>query len=164
MAKDLYKGRQMYQGPWLFYILIPIGAVALMFLVDWGYKIYNEYILNRDTKAILYKMLEAEDLTTQEEYKELAKKELEELGYEENKDVTVILRDDYIILINYKNYYSVIGELITKTKKVAVARFKGYTNEYKEAVVEEYTIEEEDELYEEEESASTEPVGIPAKR
>ena len=152
MAKDLYKGRQMYQGPWLFYILIPIGAVALMFLVDLGYKYYNEYILNRDTKEVLYKMLEQENLFTQEEYKNFAKKEFEEMGYEDSKDVTVILRDDYIILIYYRNYYSVIGELITKNKKVAVARFKGYTNEYKEAVVEEYTIEEEDELYLEEEN------------
>ena len=152
MAKDLYKGRQMYQGPWLFYILIPIGAVALMFLVDLGYKYYNEYILNRDTKEVLYKMLEQENLSTQEEYKNFAKKKFEELGYEETSDITVILRDDYIILIRYRNYYSVIGELITKNQKVAVARFKGYTNEYKEAVVEEYTIEEEDELYSEEES------------
>lgn len=160
MAKDLYKGRQMYQGPWLFYILIPIGAVALMFLVDLGYKYYNEYILNRDTKEVLYKMLEQENLFTQEEYKNFAKKEFEEMGYEDSKDVTVILRDDYIILIYYRNYYSVIGELITKNKKVAVARFKGYTNEYKEAVVEEYTIEEEDELYLEEENP--EPVVVPS--
>ncbi len=161
MAKDLYKGRQMYQGPWLFYILIPIGAVALMFLVDLGYKYYNEYILNRDTKEVLYKMLEQENLSTQEEYKTFAKKKFEELGYEETADITVILKDDYIVLIYYRNYYSVIGELITKNKKVAVARYKGYTNEYKEAVVEEYTIEEEDELYSEEENT---PVVIPSNK
>lgn len=163
MAKDLYKNRQMYQGPWLFYILIPIGAVALMFLVDLGYKYYNEYILNRDTKNVLYQMLEAEDLVTQEDYKAFARKKFEDLGYEDEKDVTVILRDDFIILINYKNYYSVIGELITKNKKVAVARFKGYTNEYKEAVVEEYTIAEEDELYEEGNIDNEEPIEIPSK-
>lgn len=164
MAKDLYKGRQMYQGPWLFYLLIPIGVVALMFLFDFGSKLYNEYSLNRDTKEVLYQMLEEENLVTREDYREFAKKKFESLGYEENKDITVILRDDYIILITYKNFYSVIGELFTKNKKVAVARFKGYTNEYKEAVVEEYTIDEEDELYEDEDNENPEPVVIPSKK
>lgn len=76
MAKDLYKSRQMYQGPWLFYALIPIGAVVLMFLVDLCYKFYNEYTLNKDTKSVLLEMLDEEKLATQEEYKEFAKKNL----------------------------------------------------------------------------------------
>lgn len=164
MAKDLYKGRQMYQGPWLFYILIPIGAVVLMFLVDLFYKYYNEYKINSDTKNVLYQMLDEENLVTQEEYKNFAKRKYQELGYEEVKDVTVILRDDYIILIYYKDYYSVIGELITKNKKIAVARYKGYTNEYKEAVVEEYTVEDEDSLYEEDNKSNDDPVVIPSSK
>ena len=138
MAKDLYKSRQMYQGPWIFYIIMVIGVVLLLFFVSLGYKYYNQYILDRDTKDVLYQILERDDLHTQEEYKNFAKKELEELGYDV-KDATIILNDDSIILINYKSYFSVIGELITKKKKTAVARFKGYLNEYKEAVVEKYT-------------------------
>lgn len=163
MAKDLYKGRQMYQGPWVFYALIPIGAVILMFLVDLCYKYYNEYTLKRDTKDVLYQLLEAEDLETQEDYKNLAKKRFEALGYEA-KDVTVILREDYMILINYKSYFSVIGELITGDKKVAVARFKGYLNEYKEATIEEYSEDDVDSEYENKENDDPgEPVVIPSK-
>lgn len=113
MAKDLYKSRQMYQGPWLFYVLIPIGGIILMFLVDLAYKHYNEYVLRRDTKNVLNQMLESSDLITQEEYKEFAKKKFESLGYE-TKYVTIVLKENYIILINYKSYFSVIGELITK--------------------------------------------------
>lgn len=161
MAKDLYKSRQMYQGPWLFYALIPIGAVVLMFLVDLCYKFYNEYTLNKDTKSVLLEMLDEEKLATQEEYKEFAKKKFESLGYDP-KDVTVVLRDDYIILINYRSYFSVIGELITKEKKIAVARFKGYLNEYKEAVVEEFK-DEDDELYENQDNNPGEAVTIPSK-
>lgn len=162
MAKDLYKGRQMYQGPWLFYMIIPIGAVVLMFLVDLVYKYYNEYTLNRDTEIILNELLEAENLETQDDYKALAKKRYEALGYDVN-DVTVLLREDYIILINYKSYYSVIGELITGNKKVAVARYKGYLNEYKEAVVEKYSQDELDAEYESKENEEDEVVDIPSK-
>ena len=158
MAKDLYKSRQMYQGPWLFYLLIPIGALVLMFLVDVFYKYYNEYTLSRDTKDVLMQMLEEDNLVTQDDYKEFARKKFTSLGYDA-KDVTVVLNDDYMILINYKSYFSVIGELITKEKKVAVARYKGYLNEYKEAVVEEYLEEDVDDDNEEQ----TTPVVIPSK-
>lgn len=160
MAKDLYKGRQMYQGPWLFYLLIPIGVVILMFLVDVCYKYYNEYTLNRDTKEVLYQILESDNLNTQEEYKAYAKKKYEELGYD-SKNVTIVLKENYIILINYKNYFSVLGELITGKEKIAVARYKGYTNEYKEAVVEEYITEEDDNLDEVDDEEN--PVVIPSK-
>ncbi len=139
MAKDLYESRQMYQSPIIFYILIPIGMVILFFLIDFGIKIYNEYTLKRDTQEILKIVMESDA----EDLKSVAVKEFERRGYETD-DVSVIERDNGILLVNYKSYFSMIGEIIGGNKSVAVARYFGYYDEHKELVIEEYGIEDEE--------------------
>lgn len=152
MAKDLYESRQMYQGPWLFYILIPIGMIVLFFAIDFGMKFYHEYTLKNDTKEILTILMERDDYT---DIKEYAKKKYEEKGYE-TSDVSVITRGEEVILINYKSYFSMIGEIKGGKKNVAVARFKAYYNSNQELIVEEYTLEDEEEVVDDD------PIIIPA--
>lgn len=152
MAKDLYESRQMYQGPWLFYILIPIGMIVLFFAIDFGMKLYHEYTLKNDTKEILTILMERDDYT---DIKEYAKKKYKEKGYE-TSDVSVITRGEEIILINYKSYFSMIGEIKGGKKNVAVARFKAYYNSNQELIVEEYTLEDEEEVVDDD------PIIIPA--
>lgn len=149
MAKDLYESRQMYQSPLFFLIIIPIGMIILFFAFDFGYRIYNEQTLKRDTKEILMQMMNNNTLETEEDYKAYAVKQFGKLGYE-TSDVSVMMRNNVIILINYKSYFTMINEIIGGEKEVAVARFKGYYNEYKEAVVEEIDPEAESEIEKEE--------------
>lgn len=146
MAKDLYESRQMYQGPWLFFLLIPIGAVILIFLADMGFDYYYKYLTARDTKIVLEEMLTLDSLTTQEDYVEFAYKRFKDLGYDIDT-INIEFIDDYIIILTSRSYFSVIGEIISGTTKVAESRWKGKYNEYKEIVIEEYTDEDEEKYF-----------------
>lgn len=154
MANDLYRGRKMYQGPWFFFLLIPVGMVLCFWLFDVSYGFYVEEKLKNDTKTILTKIMDRDSLETIDDYREYAVKLYTEAGYD-TKDLSISFEEDYILLINYKEYMSMIGTvsfgLIGNKNDLAVARYKGYYNEYKETVVEEYNEEDEEDLIDEEE-------------
>ncbi len=146
MAKDLYESRKMYQGPWLFFLLIPIGAVILIFLADKGFDIYYDYKTKDDTKLVLKEMLTLDSLKTEEDYIEFAGKRFKDLGYDP-ETINIEFVDDYIFIFTNKSYFSVIGEITAGTQKVAEAKYKGKYNEYKEVVIEEYTDEDEEKYF-----------------
>ena len=146
MAKDLYESRQMYQGPWLYFLLIPIGAVILIFLADKGFDIYYNHKVSEDTKLVLNEMLTLDSLESREDYIEFASKRFKDLGYDpEAIDIQFI--DEYIVVMTSRSYFSVIGEILTGDNKVAKARYKGKYNEYKEVVIEEFTDEDDERFF-----------------
>lgn len=146
MAKDLYESRKMYQGPWLFFILIPIGAILLIFLADKGFDIYYKNLTAKDTQLVLKEMLTLDSLKTEQDYIEFAYKRFEDLGYDTDI-INIEFVDEYIIILASRSYFSVIGEIVSGTTKVAEAKYKGKYNEYKEIVIEEYTMEDEEKYF-----------------
>ena len=151
MAKDLYESRQMTEGPLGFILLIPVGAVILFFLFDVCFKFYNDWKLLEDTKTVLTNLLDKDGLETPEEFKEYAYVQYERLGYtrEELEDMSIIyLEDGSVVLVNYKSYFSMISSIFGGNDKISVAKVRGYYNEYKETVVEEFVGDEEEDLIE----------------
>lgn len=151
MAKDLYESRQMTEGPLGFILLIPVGAVILFFLFDVCFKLYNDRKLLEDTKTVLTNLLDKDGLDTPEEFKEYAYVQYERLGYtrEELEDMSIIyLEDGSVVLVNYKSYFSMISSIFGGNDKISVAKVRGYYNEYKETVVEEFVGDEEEDLIE----------------
>ena len=151
MAKDLYESRQMTEGPLGFILLIPVGAVILFFLFDVCFKLYNDRKLLEDTKTVLTNLLDKDGLDTPEEIKEYAYVQYERLGYtrEELEDMSIIyLEDGSVVLVNYKSYFSMISSIFGGNDKISVAKVRGYYNEYKETVVEEFVGDEEEDLIE----------------
>ena len=151
MAKDLYESRQMTEGPLGFILLIPVGAVILFFLFDVCFKLYNDWKLLEDTKTVLTNLLDKDGLETPEEFKEYAYVQYERLGYtrEELEDMSIIyLEDGSVVLVNYKSYFSMISSIFGGNDKISVAKVRGYYNEYKETVVEEFVGDEEEDLIE----------------
>ena len=151
MAKDLYESRQMTEGPLGFILLIPVGAVILFFLFDVCFKLYNDRKLLEDTKIVLTNLLDKDGLDTPEEFKEYAYVQYERLGYtrEELEDMSIIyLEDGSVVLVNYKSYFSMISSIFGGNDKISVAKVRGYYNEYKETVVEEFVGDEEEDLIE----------------
>lgn len=146
MAKDLYGHRQMYQSPLVFIILIPIGAILLIFLADKCFDLYYNHKTKEDTQMVLEEMLTLDSLKTHEDYVEYAKKRFKELDYDTDV-INVEFIDDYIMLFVNKSYFSVIGEIVSGTTKTAEAKYKGKYNEYKEVVIEEYTQEDEEKYF-----------------
>ncbi len=151
MAKDMYESRQMTEGPLGFILLIPVGAVILFFLFDVCFKFYNDWKLLEDTKTVLTNLLDKDGLETPEEFKEYAYVQYERLGYtrEELEDMSIIyLEDGSVVLVNYKSYFSMISSIFGGNDKISVAKVRGYYNEYKETVVEEFVGDEEEDLIE----------------
>lgn len=151
MAKDMYESRQMTEGPLGFILLIPVGAVILFFLFDVCFKLYNDWKLLEDTKTVLTNLLDKDGLDTPEEFKEYAYVQYERLGYarEELEDMSIIyLEDGSVVLVNYKSYFSMISSIFGGNDKISVAKVRGYYNEYKETVVEEFVGDEEEDLIE----------------
>ena len=151
MAKDLYESRQMTEGPLGFILLIPVGAVILFFLFDVCFKLYNDRKLLEDTNTVLTNLLDKDGLDTPEEFKEYAYVQYERLGYtrEELEDMSIIyLEDGSVVLVNYKSYFSMISSIFGGNDKISVAKVRGYYNEYKETVVEEFVGDEEEDLIE----------------
>lgn len=151
MAKDLYESRQMTEGPLGFILLIPVGAVILFFLFDVCFKLYNDRKLLEDTKTVLTNLLDKDGLDTPEEFKEYAYVQYQRLGYtrEELEDMSIIyLEDGSVVLVNYKSYFSMISSIFGGNDKISVAKVRGYYNEYKETVVEEFVGDEEEDLIE----------------
>lgn len=155
---DQYEKRKMFQGPGLFIFLIPVGTLLIFILFDIGYKFYNDYKIGKDTEEVLTLLMDREGLDTYEKMKEFAITQYERLGYTDLEDMSLIIRDDYIILVNYKSYFSMVGMFTGQPEKLAEAHYKGYYNEYKETVVEKHdpTYEEELELLEDEETKEKE--------
>lgn len=152
MAKAQFETRRMTEGPFMFFLMIPIGVFLLLIGFDFFYKIYNDKKLLNDTKTVMKMMLDKDGLETPDEMKNYAIEQFENLGYETTDDLSLIVGDDYYILVNYSTYFSMINEITFKPKKIAVARVKGYYNEYKETVVEEFVPDQDkdEDLIEEE--------------
>lgn len=147
----MYESRQMTEGPLGFILLIPVGAVILFFLFDVCFKFYNDWKLLEDTKTVLTNLLDKEGLDTPEEFKEYAYVQYERLGYtrEELEDMSILyLEDGSVVLVNYKSYFSMISSIFGGNDKISVAKVRGYYNEYKETVVEEFVGDEEEDLIE----------------
>ena len=142
MARAQYQTRRMTEGPLLFILLIPFGAFFLLVGFDFFYKYYNEWKLLNDTKEVMDLMLNKEGLETHEDMKNYIKDQFYKMGYENVDDLSLVVGEDYYILVSYSSYFSMINEITFKPKKIAVARVKGFYNEYKEAVVEEYIPDE----------------------
>lgn len=141
MAKDLYESRQMVQSPLVLFLIMPIIGVLILLAVDFTVKTWTKVKLENDTKEILTMMLDNDILKTEEDYKKYAVKRFSERGYE-TADVSIILADDGIILINYKTYFSMLGTVIGRGKKLADARYIGNTLEDGTLKIEKYIEEE----------------------
>lgn len=128
-------------GGWFFVIIIPIGMIACFFLYDFGAKIYFQNVLDRDTKVIFQNMMDREGLDTNEEKLDYVKREFKENGYEIN-DISLSYNDDNIVMVAYNDYMSIVGTLsfgfIGSKNKMVISSYKGYYNEYNEAVIEKY--------------------------
>lgn len=162
MAKDMYEQRQMTEGPGFFIILIPVGAFILFFLFDFFYKYYNDWKLMEDCKVVLRNVLDKDGLDTPEKFKEYAKVQFERLGYEREKleDLSIIFAEDgSVILVNYASYFSMINEIFGGPDKIAVAKVRGYYNEHKETVIEEFIGDEEEDLIDDS-TTTTKPVAF----
>lgn len=151
MAKAQFQNRRMTQGPFMFIIMIPIGAFLILVGFDFFYKMYNEYKLLNDAKTIMKAVLDKEGLETPEDYNRYAEEKFYELGYEESEDFSLVVTEDEFYLVVYSNYFSMINEITFKPDKIAVARVKGFYNEYKEPVIVKYVPDEnqEEDLIEE---------------
>lgn len=123
-----------------YFILIPLGTIALLFIFDFAYRAYNQKIIDNDVKEVLEYLMYNNDLHTKQEYEEYAKEKFEEKKYTNLSDVNVVLDEDKTYLSNYREYFSVIHFLSEKKNKVH-ASYVGYLNEYKEAVIEKYEEE-----------------------
>lgn len=156
MANNVYGQRKMYSGGLVFLLIIPIGFVILVYLYDFiqGKVIQRE--LDNTVKEVLTRTLDRDGLETYQEYREYALRTFKDMEYD-TEDMSLIVLEDGYILVNYKTYTSVVGELsfgLLRTKTLMVhSAYKGYYNEYKETVVEKYTEDIDDIIldYEEEE-------------
>lgn len=141
MANNIYGQRKMYSGGWGFILLIPIGFVIIIYLYDFFQGIYYQNQLDNTVKEVLTRTLDREGLETYQDYREYALRTFKDMDYATD-DMSLITLDDGYILVNYKTYTSVVGELsfgLLRTKKIMVhSAYKGTYNEYKETVVEKY--------------------------
>lgn len=144
MATDVYGRRKMFSSGIIFLFLVPIGGIIVFFLYDFCANIYYQNKLDNETKEVMEEVLNREGLDSIEEMKEFATKVFEEYKIDE-EDFSLTQIDDYYILTAYHRHVSVVGELsfgLLRTKRKTVASsYKGYYNEYKEAVVEKYVEE-----------------------
>lgn len=152
MATDVYGKRKQFSSGFLFLLLVPIGAVAVFFLYDFCMNIYKQHKLEVHTKEVLLETLNRDGLENLDEMKIFATKVFAEYGLTE-EDYSLMQFDDYYILTAYDHFISVVGELsfglIRNKESVVNTTYKGYYNEYKEAVVEKYNEDPNEELYEE---------------
>ena len=161
MAKDLYESRQMYQSPLMLIIILPIIGVLLILGIEFGFKFYNVNKIETVTKEVLTKMLERESLTTIDKKREFCKQEFKDRGYKNIKHMVLIEVDDYYVLVMYHNYFSIVNTLLFQPAKTAVARYKGYYNEYNEPVLERLdSDEDEDQLLEQLDTNDEESIKI----
>lgn len=138
MAKDLYEGRKMFQGPFFFIIIIPIGMIALFMLLDFGIKTVNEYDLKKFTKELLTEMMENPEIT---DYRTYAINRYGDEGYD-TESMSLVEEDGKVILINYKFYFSMMGQITGKKNNLATARFIAYYDKNKNLIVEEFKPED----------------------
>ncbi len=133
-------------GGIFFILLIPIGFVILIYLYDFCQQIYFQVSLDKAVKETLTKTLKREGLETYEDYREYAVRTFKDMDYATD-DMSLIQKDDFYVLVNYKNYTSVVGELsfgLLRTKqKMVHSAYKGFYNEYKEVQVEKFKEDEE---------------------
>lgn len=157
MANNVYGQRKMYSGGLIFLIIIPIGFIALIYLYDFIQGIYFQNQLDNAVKEVLNRTLDRDGLESYQEYREYALRTFTDMGFD-TEDMSLITLEDGYILVNYKNYTSVVGELsfgLLRTKKIMVhSAYKGYYNEYKETVVEKYEEDLDDLILDEEEDDS----------
>lgn len=143
------KNQKRYSGGLIFILFIPIGLFICLYLYDWGRAIYEQKKLDKDTEEILYRVLNRGGLTTTEEYKNYAIRLYQEYGYDTDEmSFLEIEGEDAFLLINYKRYLNMVGEIsfeiLRNDTSIVHSSYKGYYNEYKEAVVEKYVEDDED--------------------
>lgn len=161
MAKDLYESRQMYQSPLMLVIILPIIGILLIVGIELGFKFYNVNKIENVTKDVLTKMLERESLDTYEKKRNFCIQEFKDLGFKNTKHMVLIEVDDYYVLVMYHSYFSIINTLLFQPAKQAVARYKGYYNEYNEPVLEKLdSDEDEDQLLEQMDQEDSDKIKI----
>lgn len=141
MANNVYGQRKMYSGGLVFLLIIPIGFVILVYLYDFFQGVYFQNQLDTAVSEVLKRTLDRDGLETYQDYHDYALRTFKDMGFD-IEDMSLIALEDEYILVNYKNYTSIVGELsfgLLRTKKLMVhSSYRGYYNEYKEAVVEKY--------------------------
>ena len=141
MANNVYGQRKMYSGGLVFLLIIPIGFVILVYLYDFIQGKYYQHELDTAVREVLTRTLDREGLEELSEYREYALRTFKDMEFD-TEDMSLIPLEDGYILVNYKTYTSVVGELsfgLLRTKQLMVhSSYKGYYNEYKETVVERY--------------------------
>lgn len=138
MSRDLYT-RKMYESPIYLLLLIPLGVLLIIFACNFGYTKYFKAKLYKDAEDVFRVVLDTTSLQSEVEMQNYIKQKLIDKGYEKDElKIVIVTKEDYKILIVYADYYSIIDSLITKNSKVTSVKLKGYYNEFKETIVEEY--------------------------
>ena len=147
----------------IFYILIPVGAIVLGIIVNMIYDNYHETVLKKDTKEILNYLM-TKDIETSEEYRELAINMYKEKNYDDADFLSIILGDDYLLLVKYHSFNDLrsllnifhiewidksgyindeqINEGMDKKSALVSAKYIARINEWKEAEIEEFKEDE----------------------
>lgn len=147
MATDIYGKRKMYSSGGLLLLIIPFGMIIIFLLYDFGINLYTQKRLDKQTEEALYEVLNREGLESLDEARDYVEKLFMEYEIPDD-DISLLEFDseDALLLTVYDRYTSVIGELtfgLVKNKQIMVhSSYKGYYNEFKEAVVEKYNEKE----------------------
>ena len=154
----------------LFYILIPISAIVLAFVINIIMDNYYKKKLEKDSLEIVNYII-TKDFQTADEYKELALQEYEDRKYTDSPDSLIIrLGHEYMVFFKYHpindlktflNIFKVkwvdkdgyiddqqINEGMDEKTGVLTVKYIIYLNEYDEPIIEQYTDEKELELIE----------------
>ena len=155
MSKDLYGKPRGFQSPIGLILLTICGLIVLFFLIDWGFDIYYQIQVDKDTKAALESTMKTSGLVKTEDYMDTFYQHLNNRD-RYNKDTLDIRyneEDGSVIVINYVNYWGFFENVLKlipalkAQRTVKYASYKAYYNKYKEIVIEKYDLlKEMDEL------------------
>ena len=147
----------------IYYILIPLGALILAIICNIIYDKYHQIKLDIDTKEII-NYLVSKDYETEDQYKETAIQEFQKRGYDDSELISVMLGDDYLLIVKYhafndlKTFLNIfhidwvdedgmisdenINKGLEEKTGHAVSRYIVKKNEYNEPVIEKFDRDE----------------------
>jgi hypothetical protein len=162
MAKGKNQVDQTYK---IFYILIPVGAILLAVVCNWFYDNYHEKVLKRDSREILDYLM-TRDIDTAEEYKEVAIEMFKEKGYDDADLISIYVGDDYLLFAKYHTFKDLrvffnifdihwfddhgmvndedINSKLDRKSAMVAAKYLVHINEWKEAVIDDFSGDEND--------------------
>jgi len=147
----------------IFYILIPVGAFLLAIVCNFCFDKYHQIKLDNDTKEIL-EYLMTKEFDNEEVYKSTAIQLYKDKGYDDADFISVILGDDYLVLVKYHyfndlkvflNIFNIqwtdksglidddsINSGLSKRTGHAESRYIARLNEYQEPVITKFDEDE----------------------